>query len=998
MTCAYIRPALVISLWGCILAAPCFAPPRQDQSAPPQTAAGERQMQAATRPNPKYAKKEAELGDKALANGRNDEALSYYGEAARSAPQDTSILDRFASLRSKLVRDHADAAERDALAGRADVATEELAKALLIDPGNAIVAERMQQMKAMKDEPAGKMETKIAGLPELQPRPGKQRTELRGDTKTVYQQLGELFGIKTVFDPDLPVKNVRLHLEEADFATAMKVMGVQTGTFFRPITSSIMFVALDSPEKRREYGPQAEQTFVLPASIGTEEMTEMVRLLREMTGATHIILDAASRSITIRDAPEHLALADEIIRQAEKTRGEVLLEIEILEVDSNKARILGLLPPSSAKLILLTPGLLAQLQQAKDLSALTTLLASIFGNGGSAVSASTSLSSLIPPLTVVGGGKTTFLLTLPAAAAQFSDALTLVRSGRQILLRAQDGKPATFFVGDRFPITLSLLSGSLGTSTFTPGPTNSILPSTSYNVGVGPVALTAADFRSNGLLDLAVVNEIDNTLTILTNQGSGTFAQANSPTSLGAPRASTPAIAPAIASATLSSTGFADLLITDPVADAVTVLLSNGDDTFKLAAGSPIALGNQPSAIVTGDFNADGNQDFIVTNFKDNTISVFLGNGDGTFRQAAGSPFALPSGVAGPIAMTATDFNGDGKLDLAIVNQTTNSVSILLGDGDGTFTQAANSPIAVGKVPVAIASGDVNLDTHPDIAVLNQADNTVSVLLGNGDGTFTAAPSSPLTTGQTPTGIAIADFNGDGNLDIAVTAPQTDSVAVFLGLGQGSFAPAFELPVGTNPTAILAANLTGGTLADVAITDNPAGVAGQVTVILSPASLFSTVGGGAGVAQQPYPGAQYEDIGVKIKATPTMNGNDEVTLQLEFEIRALSGSNINGIPIITNRSLSQTVRVKDDEATIIGGLLDNQETRTLSGLPGFANLPGGLGYAFSQRNTTAQDTEMLILVTPRRLRLKDRVSRAIYAGRDNAAGRGFTRVPVPSQR
>ena len=991
------RRVLAILASG-LLAASALPQQQANQATPVPTAPNEPPSQVAPRPNPKYAKKAAELGDKALADGRTDEALAYYQEAARFSPQDMNIVERFASLRSRLVRDHVEAAERDALAGHSDVATEELGKALLIDPGNAIVAERMDQMKAMRDESAPKLEQRIEGLPELQPRPGKQNINLRGDTKTIYQQLGELFGIKAIFDPDLPTRNLRLRLEGVDFETAMKVMGAQAGTFFQPVTSSIMFIALDTAEKRRQYSHQAEQTFMLPAAVGTDEMTEVVRLLRDMTGATHIILDVARRSITIRDAPERLALANEVIRQAEKARGEVLLEIEILEVDSNKARTLGILPPSSVRLIALTPNLLTQLQQAKDINTLITLLANIFGNRGSVGSAITSLSSLIPPLTLLGGGKTTFLLTLPAAAAQFSDALTLVHSGRQVLLRAQDGKPATFFVGDRVPITLSLLSGSLGTGTVGAAPTNSILPSTSYNVGVGPVALTAADFRGNGLLDLAVVNEIDNTLSILANQGAGRFLQAaGSPLSLGAARATAPTIAPAIASATFTNSGFADLLITDPVGDTVTVLLSSGDDTFKTATGSPIALGKQPSAMVTGDFNADGNQDFVVANFADDTLSVFLGNGNGTFKEETGSPFALGSSVAGPIAMVARDFNGDGKLDLAIVNQTTDNVSILLGNGDGTFAQATNSPIAVGKFPVAIAAGDLNGDAHADIAVVNQSDNTVTVLLGNGDGTFSAALNSPLKTGQTPKGIAISDFNGDGKEDIAVTDPQTDSVSVFLGLGQGLFANAFELPVGTNPTAILAANFTSGTLPDVAITDNPSGTTGQVTVILNPASLFSSAGVGGNVAQQPYPGAQYEDIGVKVKATPTTHPNDEVTLQLEFEIRALSGSSINGIPIITNRTLSQTVRVKEDEPTMIGGLLDNQETRTLTGLPGFANLPGGLGYAFGQRSTTAQDTEMLILITPRRLRIADRVSRAIYAGHE-PTGRGSTRIALPSER
>jgi Flp pilus assembly secretin CpaC len=1004
MISVYSRQALSLLLAILLSGVPSFAQaqssPAQSQPLPPQTAPNETQLENTPHPNPKLAKKITELGDKALADGHLDEALNYYQQAAPYAPQDTALLERIASMRSKLIRAHVEAAERAALAGHADLGTEELAKALLIDPNDTIVAERLNQMKAMKDEPIAPNQ-KIEGLPALKPRPVKLDLDLRGDTKSVYEQVGQLFGIKVTFDPDLPARPVRLHAIDVDFATALKILGVQTGTFFRALTSNLLFVTQDNAEKRREYAAQAKQTFVLPASVGTEEMTELVRVLREMTGSTRVELDAQTRAVTIRDTPERLALAGELIHQAEKARGEVLLDIEILEVDRNKARTLGILPPASLELISLSTGIISQLEAAKDIGTLVTLLASIFGNGGTAASAGSSLSSLIPPVARVGGGNTTFLLTMPTFAAQFSDALTLVHSGTQVLLRAQDGKPASFFVGDRYPVTLSLLSGSLGASTpatSVGATTGSILPSVSYNVGIGPVAITSADFRNLGVQDIAVVNEIDNTVTILQNQGLGVFLVVSPPISLGAARTTAPAIAPSIASAVLTTSGFHDLVVTDPVANTVQVLLSNGDDTFKEATGSPITVGQEPSSVVLGDFNDDGIQDFVVTNFKDNTFSLFLGNDDGTFKQATGSPFALPTTATGPIAMTSADFNSDGNLDLAIANQTTNDVAILLGNGSGAFSLATGSPFAVGQSPVAIASADLNLDSHPDLAIVNQIDNTVSVLLGNGDGTFTSAPNSPLATGQAPTSVALADLNGDGVPDIVVTDPQTDSVSVFLGLGQGLFASAFELPAGTTPTAILAASLSGATLPDVAITDNPSGVAGQVTVVLSPASLFSNLSGS--IAQTPYPGAEYEDIGVKVKATPTLHPNDDVTLQLEFEIRALAGSSINGIPIITNRTISQTVRIKEEMPTIISGLLDNEETRTLTGLPGFANLPGGVGYFFGQRNNTAQDTEMLIMITPHKMRLRDRISRSIYVGRDTSVGRGSAREPAqaPPQR
>jgi hypothetical protein len=1142
-------------------------------------------LSSGVHPDLKRARKAAEQGGKAEAAGRLGEALAAYEEAARYAPQDANIVGRAASLRSKLVRAHVDAAERDALAGYFDQATDELAAALVIDPGNTIVAERLGQLKSMEEEQAPRAASEISGLPHLKPQTGKRNIDLRGDTKTVYEQLADLFGVSASFDPDLTVRNVHLRLDDVDFKTAVSVLAAQTGTFWRPLNPVMMFVAADTPEKRRQYGLEAEQTFPLSAAVGPEDVTEVLRILRDITGSTHINLDSRSHTITIRDTPERLALAGTLIQQIERARGEVMLEIELLEVDRNTAQKLGIEPPSKVRLFSLPPNLISQLNQATNLSALQTLLAGIFG--GAATGGTSSISSLIPPLIAVGGGKTTFLLTLPGAAADFSDALSLVQSGRQVLLRAQDGKPATFFVGDRFPVTLSLLSGSLGTSGFTPNPggASNPFPSTSFAAGVGPVALVAADFENNGLLDLAAVNEIDNSVTILLNQSGsqGTFVQATgSPISLGTPRTTAPATAPAIASATFTNSGCHDLLASDPLANTVNVLISNCDGTFQKAVAIPV--GSNPTAIVTGDFNGDGKQDFAVANEDDDSISIFLGDGTGKFAVAPGSPFflarqlaisttsladgvlntpytatlqsaggtgavtwsiatgTLPSGLTlnpatgtitgtptgsagffglvlkvtdsatppnsvttalsitihaaaptfaistaslpsgsigtpydqilsvtggtppfawsvssgslptgltlntttgeitgtptsttttppsftftvsvtdssatpitvqkqftltpsnaterGPVAMAVNDFNSDGKRDLAIVNRATNNVAILLGNGDGTFAEATGSPITVGNLPVAIASGDLAGNARADLAVVNQTDASVTILLNNGDGTFAPGPNSPLTTAPTPTGIALADFNQDGHVDIAVTSQAANTFRVFLGVSAGLFTLAFEPPAGpsgTFPTAIVAANFVSGGFPDVAITNNISGAAGDVTVVLSPANLFSSLGNSSAV-QQPYPGSEYVDLGVKIKATPTLHPNNEVTLQLEFEIRALSGSSVNGIPVISNRTLSQTVRVKEDEPTLLGGLTDREETRAITGLPGFAEIPG-VRYAFAARNNSLQDTELLIVITPRRLRMPEHLTRTIFAGRDiGARGTFGPGIPQP---
>ena len=956
--------------------------------------------------DPKQARKLVERGERLEAEGKLEEALAAYDEAAKFAPNDAEVVGRGAALRSRMVREHVESAERLALENGIRPAVEELNKALAIDKGNTIVAQRLLEMKAMEDEAAPAMRPQAAaGMPQLQPERGRKDVRFRGDTKNVYEQLTAAFGLRVAFDPDLPAKNVRLALDDVDFFTAASLLAAQSKTFWRVIDPMMMFVMPDSPEKRKQYGVELEQTFPLRAAASPEELSELLRILRDITGATHIELDSKSRSITMRDTPERLLLAGRVIQEAEQARGELMLDVDLLEVNRDAARNLGVQFPSKAQLFTIPPNILTQLRQAKDLNGLLSLLTGLFGTA--ATGGAFNLGSVIPPLVAVGGGKTTFLLTLPGTAVQFSNALTTVQSGRKVLMRAQQGKPATFFVGDRFPVTLSLLSGSIGGGlTANPGGTATPFPSTAYDVGTGPVSMVAADFRNVGLLDLAVVNEIDNSVSILQNQGgsqAGTFVTPATTISLGTARGTAPLVHPRIASAVLTTTsGFHDLLITDPTASTVRILLSNGDGTFTEAAGSPVTVPNQPSAIVTGDFNGDGKVDFAVTSFSASEVSIFLGDGTGAFTEATTSPIVLPSGVLNPVAMIVADFDNNGQSDLAIVANnnapsTPGELVVLLGQGDATFVSAGPFT-TVGNGPVALATGDFDASGSLDVAVLNQTDASLTILLNHGDATFAPSPVSPLSTGTgtQPTGLAVADFDGSGTPDIVVSNSASNTFSVFLNGGLGVFAFAIEPPAGTNPSTIIAAGLEGSTASDVAIADNPASGTGQVTVVLNSTSFL----GSNGVAQQPYPGSEYIDLGVKVKATPALHANHEVTLQLEFEIRSLAGASINGIPIISNRTLNQTVRVKEDEPTLLGGLTDREETRSITGLPGFAGLPG-IGYAFGTRSSTQTNTELVILITPRRLRSPGQTARSFYAGRGDtlpgrAEGGGIPAAPPPT--
>jgi hypothetical protein len=246
--------------------------------------------------------------------------------------------------------------------------------------------------------------------------------------------------------------------------------------------------------------------------------------------------------------------------------------------------------------------------------------------------------------------------------------------------------------------------------------------------------------------------------------------------------------------------GKPDLAVANAADNTVSIFLGIGDGTFALQ--STVMVGTMPSSLASADFNADGYLDLAVTNSGDNTVTILTGNGDGTFT--AGS--TIPVG-SNPVGVIAGDWNGDGKADLAIVNYNDGTITVMLGNGDGTFN--ALQPISVGNGPDSLQSGDFNGDGKLDLAIANKIDGSVVVLLGNGDGTFNL--SATLTVGSTPSSVALGDLNSDGFLDLAVANAGSNNISVFLGNGDGTFQTqtATTYVVGNSPQAVAASDLNG---------------------------------------------------------------------------------------------------------------------------------------------------------------------------------------------
>ena len=352
---------------------------------------------------------------------------------------------------------------------------------------------------------------------------------------------------------------------------------------------------------------------------------------------------------------------------------------------------------------------------------------------------------------------------------------------------------------------------------------SSLTMSTSnFRTGAGTNSIVVGDFNGDGKFDLAVANIADNTISILLGNGDGTFRPAVNY------RAGSGFETYAVTVGDFNGDGKQDLAVTDDSgptgAGTVGIFLGNGDGTFQPAVS--YRVGANPSSVVVGDFNRDGKLDLAVANFNSNNVSVLLGNGDGTFRSSV-TYGTLPS----PMGLTVGDFNRDGKLDLVVANSAENGgtpgIGVLLGNGDGSFQPAVN--YSTGSFPTSIAAGDFNGDGKLDIAVANLSSSTVSIFLGNGDGTF--RPAVNYSAGLRPQGLAVADFNGDNKLDLAV-AYNDGTVSIVLGNGDGTFRAAANYPAASIPVSLAVGDFNGDGRLDMAVADYDGSSAASVSVLL----------------------------------------------------------------------------------------------------------------------------------------------------------------------
>ncbi len=368
----------------------------------------------------------------------------------------------------------------------------------------------------------------------------------------------------------------------------------------------------------------------------------------------------------------------------------------------------------------------------------------------------------------------------------------------------------------------------------------SFAPHVEYQTASRPGSVAVGDFNGDGHPDLVTANYTEQgTVSVLLGNGDGTF-KAKTDYVLGPGTSS-------VAVGDFNRDGRPDLAVThrnysDTIGpgQSVSVLLGKGDGTF--APKVDYATGTDPESVAVGDLNGDGKPDVVTANFVDNSVSVLLGRGDGSFA----SKSDYPTG-GGPQGVAVGDLNKDGSPDVVTANGDGN-VSVLRGNPNGTLAPRSDYLASLGQGNIrharafSVVVGDFNGDGNPDLATANfsvdtSSYNSVSVLLGHGDATF--APMTAYQNDRGPISLAVGDFNGDGQPDLAGADPGDSTASVLVGNADGTFAPITKYAApGAGSVAV--GDFNGDGLPDLATADS---CCNTVSVLLNTTQVAVPPGG-----------------------------------------------------------------------------------------------------------------------------------------------------------
>jgi general secretion pathway protein D len=386
-----------------------------------------------------------------------DAAVDYYLKATKSDPHNVNYKIGLDQARFEAGASHVQKGVKLREKGDLQGAVSEFQRAQIMDPSSTSADQELRRTLQMLGEQARStqapdqplMENGQPGLasepPELKPL-SRAPINLRmsNDIKVVYDTIGKLAGLTVIYDPDLQARRISVDLSNVTLEQALDIVSLQSKAFWKPVTENIIMIVPDNTQKRRDYEEQVVRTFYLSNVAIAQDLTEITTGLRQLLDLKRIQQVNAQNAIIIRDTPDKIALAEKIIRDIDKAKPEVMIQVEVLQARTDKLRNLGVLPGQSAS-IAINPN-----TTTSSTTSGTTTGTSTNSNGSVTLSQLTHLN------------QNDVALTLPGATANFllTDTSTKIIDNPEI--RAVDGQPAKLRVGDRVPVATGSFQAGVG--------------------------------------------------------------------------------------------------------------------------------------------------------------------------------------------------------------------------------------------------------------------------------------------------------------------------------------------------------------------------------------------------------------------------------------------------------------------------------------------------------------------------------------------------------
>ena len=393
-----------------------------------------------------------------------DSALAYYQKALAANPNNASIRIKVNQIRFEAGESHIKKGVALREKGDLQTAAAEFQHASTIDPSSPIALQELrrtldqindlahkQDQQAIDMEGSGSDSELASSAPELKPLPNTSISlKMTNDVKIIFDTIGKLAGITITYDPDLPARRISVDLNNLTLQQALDIVCLQSKTFFKPITENIIFVAQETTQKHKDYDEQLVETFYLANTVQSQDLTEITNGLRQVLNLTKVQQLNSQNAIIVRDTADKLAIARKLLKDIDKAKPEVIIQVEVLSASTDRLRDLGILPGQSASINFQTPG--------------TTPTTPTTG------SSTTPATPNSIPLKGFHFGAADYNVTLPGATANFllTDTATKIIQNPEI--RSIDGQPAKLNVGSRVPIATGSFQAGVGVGTTSVNP------------------------------------------------------------------------------------------------------------------------------------------------------------------------------------------------------------------------------------------------------------------------------------------------------------------------------------------------------------------------------------------------------------------------------------------------------------------------------------------------------------------------------------------------